>query len=64
MRKDYMSFGMICAFISAMTFVSADLVTGPMDVAIPIIGIIIVIGFLIGSIFLIRWIIRKMKNKQ
>ena len=72
MKNYKIGMGLIYAFMTRIPFVTADLIVNPeTDVraspetyVINIIGLALVGGFIVGSMFLIRWIIRKIKNKQ
>jgi len=63
MKNNKLSFSLFCSLIAIIPFVAADIKTGPRMLGIPIEGLIIVVAFIIGAIFLIRWIIKKNKKK-
>jgi len=56
--------GLVYAFMATMPLVAADIKSGPEIFIIPIVGLALIGGFIVGAVFLIRWIIRKIKNKQ
>lgn len=64
MKNYKIGMGLIFAFIATIPFVTADIKAGPEIIVIPIVGLALIGGFIVGAVFLIRWIIRKMKNKQ
>jgi len=64
MKNYKIGMGLIYAFMTTIPFVAADIKAGPEIYVIPIVGLALVGGFIVGAIFLIRWIIRKIKNKQ
>jgi hypothetical protein len=64
MKNYKLGTGLIYAFIASIPFVAADIKAGPEIYVIPFIGLALIGGFIVGSVFLIRWIIRKIKNKQ
>lgn len=49
--------------VAAVPFVHADLVSSPLDFAMPIIVLCFLIGLIVGAVFLIMYIIKKIKAK-
>jgi len=64
MKNYKIGMGLIYAFMATIPFVAADIKAGPEIYVIPIVGLALIGGFIVGTVFLIRWIIRKIKNKQ
>jgi len=58
--------GLVCAILAIVPSVSADIVSyrGPEMFIIPIVGLIIIAGCITGAVFLIIWIIKKIKHKK
>lgn len=64
MKNYKFEIGILTALISTIPCVSADVVSGPELIIIPIVGLALIGLFIVGAIFLIRWIIKKIKSKQ
>jgi len=64
MKNYKIGMGLILGIMATMPFVAADIKSGPEIFIIPIVGLALIGGFIVGAVFLIRWIIRKIKNKQ
>ena len=62
MKKYKIGLGLLFGFTAAMPFVAADIKMGPTSFIMPILGLVIVGGFIMMSVFLVRWIIKKIKN--
>jgi hypothetical protein len=50
--------------VISIPFVTADLASGPEMIIIPAIGLTIITGFIIGAVFLIKWIIKKLRTEE
>ena len=64
MKNYKIKIGLIYALMAAIPSVAADVISGPEIVIIPIVGLILIGGFIVGAVFLIRGIIKKIKHKQ
>lgn len=56
--------GIINGSIVTIPFVTADVQAGPEIIIIPIIGLALIAGFIVGAITLIRWITKKIKEQE
>jgi hypothetical protein len=58
--------GTMCALIGSIPFVAADVIPAFSKTTIYValvVAAIVIIGFVVGAIFLIRWIIRRIRSK-
>ncbi len=64
MKNIKLLLGLVSSVIAVTPFVAADLKSGPEIFVLPIIALSVLAGFFVGAVFLILWIIKKVRSKN
>ncbi|MFT4305165.1 MAG: hypothetical protein ACMXX8_03655 [Candidatus Woesearchaeota archaeon] len=62
--KNKMFIILIYLFTLLIPIVSADIIAGPEIIIIPAIALTIITGLIFGAVFLIKWIIKKLRTEE